>query len=311
MVEILKNTKNMTKDEWLKWRDKGIGGSDVSIICGLNKFKSVLELWMEKLGYVEHKEAGESAYWGTVLEPIVREEFTNRTGLKVDTINSILKHPKYDFMLANIDGIVNDPIYGKCLFEAKTTSAYMQEQWKDDLIPKGYMLQIQHYMAVTGYERTFIAVLIGGNTFKYKVIERDDELIEMIIKLEKQFWENVKNNTPPNVDGSESSSNLLNILYPKANKENQITLPLEAEKLIEQYYSNKTKEKEFAELKDEAVNKLKMLVGNNEIGTINNSIVSWKNVCSERLDSKRLKEELPEVYKKYLKKTETRRFMIK
>ena len=61
MVEILKNTKNMTKDEWLKWRDKGIGGSDVSIICGLNKFKSVLELWMEKLGYVEHKEAGESA----------------------------------------------------------------------------------------------------------------------------------------------------------------------------------------------------------------------------------------------------------
>ncbi len=311
MVEILKNTKNMTKDEWLKWRDKGIGGSDVSIICGLNKFKSVLELWMEKLGYVEHKEAGESAYWGSVLEPIVREEFTNRTGLKVDTINSILKHPKYDFMLANIDGIVNDPIYGKCLFEAKTTSAYMQEQWKDDLIPEGYMLQIQHYMAVTGYERTFIAVLIGGNTFKYKVIERDDELIEMIIKLEKQFWENVKNNTPPSVDGSESSSNLLNILYPKANKENQITLPLEAEKLIEQYYSNKTKEKEFAELKDEAINKLKMLVGNNEFGTINNSIVSWKNVCSERLDSKRLKEELPEVYKKYLKKTETRRFMIK
>lgn len=311
MVEILKNTKNMTKDEWLKWRDKGIGGSDVSIICGLNKFKSALELWMEKLGYVEHKEAGESAYWGTVLEPIVREEFTNRTGLEVDTINSILKHPKYDFMLANIDGIVNDPIYGKCLFEAKTTSAYMQEQWKDDLIPEGYMLQIQHYMAVTGYKRTFIAVLIGGNTFKYKVIERDDELIEMIIKLEKQFWENVKNNTPPSVDSSESSSNLLNILYPKANKENQITLPLEAEKLIEQYYLNKTKEKEFAELKDEAVNKLKMLVGNNEIGTINNSIVSWKNVCSERLDSKRLKEELPEVYKKYLKKTETRRFMIK
>lgn len=311
MVQILKNTENMTKDEWLKWRDKGIGGSDVSIICGLNKFKSALELWMEKLGYVEHKEAGESAYWGTVLEPIVREEFTNRTGLEVDTINSILKHPKYDFMLANIDGIVNDPIYGKCLFEAKTTTAYMQEQWKDDLIPEGYMLQIQHYMAVTGYKRTFIAVLIGGNTFKYKVIERDDELIEMIIKLEKQFWENVKNNTFPSVDGSESSSNLLNILYPKAIKENQITLPLEAEKLIEQYYSNKTKEKEFAELKDEAVNKLKMLVGNNEIGTINNSIVSWKNVCSERLDSKRLKEELPEVYKKYLKKTETRRFMIK
>lgn len=56
MVEILTNTKGMTNEEWLEWRNKGIGGSDVATICGLNKYKSALELWMEKLGYKEYDE---------------------------------------------------------------------------------------------------------------------------------------------------------------------------------------------------------------------------------------------------------------
>ncbi len=153
MIDILTNTRNMQKEEWLKWRKEGIGGSDVSIICGINKYKSALELWMEKRGYKESGEAGESAYWGSTLEPIIREEFTKRTNLEVDTISLMLKHPKYDFMLANVDGIVNDNEGKKCIFEAKTASAYKLDQWKDDEIPETYMLQIQHYMAVTGYEK--------------------------------------------------------------------------------------------------------------------------------------------------------------
>lgn len=218
MIDILTNTENMTREEWLQWRKEGIGGSDVSVICGINKYKSALELWLEKRGYKENDEAGESAYWGTTLEPIVREEFVKRTSLEVETISLMLKHPKYDFMIANVDGIVNDNEGKKCIFEAKTASAYKLDQWKDDEIPEEYMLQIQHYMAVTGYERTYIAVLIGGNTFKYKAIDRDDELIDMIISIEENFWNCVINDVPPNIDGSESCTNLLNSLYPNANK---------------------------------------------------------------------------------------------
>lgn len=206
LIDILSNTKNMTREQWLRWRKEGIGGSDVSIICGINKYKSALELWMEKRGYKESDEAGESAYWGTTLEPIVREEFTKRTDLEVDTISLMLKHPKYDFMLANVDGIVNDNEGKKCIFEAKTASAYKLDKWKDDEIPEEYMLQIQHYMSVLDYERTYIAVLIGGNTIKYKVVNRDEELIDMIIEIEKNFWNCVVNDIQPNIDGSESIS---------------------------------------------------------------------------------------------------------
>lgn len=310
MVEILTNKKDMTKDQWLKWRNNGIGGSDVSIICGINKYKSALELWMEKKGYTEPKEASEAAYWGNVLEPLIRNEFSIRTGYKVDTINSILKHPDYDFMLANVDGIVTDSDNKKCIFEAKTASAFKQNQWDND-IPQEYMLQIQHYMSVTGYDKTYIAVLIGGNKFEYKVIERDDELITMIIELEKRFWNCVINDIPPNIDGSESCSDLMNKLYPKAKETKVIKLPKEAENLIREYYVNKQKQKFYTEKKDEAINNLKSLLGDNEKGVINENIVTWKNYNSERFDSKKLKADMPDIYNKYLKISENRRFTIK
>ena len=131
MLNALVSTETMTKEEWLKWRNKGIGGSDASVICGVNKYKSAVELWMEKTGQLEPKEAGEAAYWGTVLEPIIREEFTKRTGLEVGIEKSILQHPYHPFMLANLDGMVIDP-EKKCgyVFEAKTANPFAADNWE-------------------------------------------------------------------------------------------------------------------------------------------------------------------------------------
>lgn len=82
MSNILVGTKELNYQSWLEYRNKGIGGSDVSIICGINKFKSCMQLWMEKAGLMPLEPTdSEVAYWGTVLEPIVKKEFTNRTGM--------------------------------------------------------------------------------------------------------------------------------------------------------------------------------------------------------------------------------------
>jgi putative phage-type endonuclease len=311
MVDVMVSTKNLTRNEWLDFRKVGIGGSDVAVICGINKYKSPLQLWMEKIGQVDPEEAGEAAYWGTLMEPIIRTEFSNRTRLKVDIINSILRHPENKFMLANVDGIVLGENGKKSIFEAKTASAYKAEQWEDDKIPEEYILQIQHYMAVTGLNSTYMAALIGGNKFIYKLIERDDELIEMIIQLEYNFWDCVVNNMPPAVDGSESCCNLMTRLYPSAENKNIIILPDKALTLIEQYNAAKDQEKMFSEMKEEAANKLKITLGENESGMINDISVSWKNVESERIDTKKLKSEVPEIYDYYVAKTTSRRFTIK
>lgn len=202
------------------------------------------------------------------MESIVRNEFTSRTNLKVKIVRAILKHPNHSFMFANVDGVIKDSLCGECIFEAKTASVFKQNDWEADKIPKEYMLQIQHYMAVTGYKRTFIAVLIGGNQFKYKTIERDDELIEMMIKLEEDFWNHVLYNTPPELDGSEALSELLSRLYRESNDNPKILLPEEAKSLIAQYELGKENEKAAVEIKNEAANKLKSLLGENECGII-------------------------------------------
>ncbi|MDR3541879.1 MAG: YqaJ viral recombinase family protein [Desulfosporosinus sp.] len=236
-------------------------------------------------------------------------EFTERTNLQVRHEHQILQHSQYPFMLANLDGIVDDPVQGKCVFEAKTTNAFNSTDWLDH-IPEEYQLQVQHYLAVTNLTGAYIAVLIGGNRFKWYFIARDEDLIALLIKLEKRFWHHVETLTPPPIDGSEASTELLGRLYPQANKA-QIDLPNEALPLITQFEEASQEEKVAEERKNEAINKLKAYLGLNETGCLGDRIVTWKNIFSERLNSKLLKDEQPEIYTKYLTPSSSRRFSIK
>lgn len=310
MAIILASTKNMPYEEWLDWRKKGIGGSDASIVCGINRYKSPVELWMEKTNQLPYQEAGEAAYWGTQLENLVRNEFTKRTGIKVRQTNQLLQSETHPFMLANLDGECTHPTYGKCVFEAKTASAYKTSEW-DDAIPDAYILQVQHYMAVTGYKGTYIAVLIGGNTFRWKFIERDEEMISMLIQLEKDFWQYVQELIPPDLDGSEASAKFLSERFQKSLPKSKITLPDTAVALIEQYEAAAATIHQYTEQKQEAENKLKEMLGEHEIGTAGDRMITWKSMTQERLDSKTLKAEHPVLYKKYANQTSYRRFSIK
>ncbi len=310
MAKILVRTDNMPYEEWLEYRRKGIGGSDASVVCGINKYKSPVELWMDKIGQLPYSEAGEAAYWGTQLEALVRNEFTKRTGIEVSVVNQILQHENYPFMLANLDGTCQHPDHGDCIFEAKTASAYKIGDWEDK-IPDEYLLQIQHYMAVTGYKGTYIAVLIGGNTFKWKFIERDEEIISMLITLEKDFWNHVQNGLPPALDGSDASAKFLAERFPDSIPKSKIELPGDAEKIIEEYNSACDRLDEISEQKNKAENLLKEMLGENEVGTSGKSVITWKSVSQERLDSKTFKAEHPKLYEKYTNKISYRRFSIK
>lgn len=307
---ILTSTENMPYEDWLEYRKLGIGGSDASVVCGISRYKSPVELWMEKTNQLPYQEAGEAAYWGTQLEALVRAEFTKRTGIEVNHANQLLRSEEHPFMLANLDGTCEHPELGTCVFEAKTASAYKSGEW-DDSIPDEYALQIQHYMAVTGYKGAYIAVLIGGNTFRWKFIERDEELIAMLIELESDFWNHVQSATPPPLDGSGASAKFLAERFPDSVPKSQITLPDTAAELIEQYDAACEQLEAITEQKQEAENLLKQMLGENEVGTAGDRIITWKSISQERLDSKTLKAEHPVLYKKYANKTSYRRFSIK
>ncbi len=309
-AKILVSTENMPYADWLEYRKQGIGGSDASVVCGINRYKSPVELWMEKTNQLQAQEAGEAAYWGTQLEPFVRAEFTKRTGIKVNLANYILQSEEHPFMLANLDGNCEVLDVGTCGFEAKTASAYKAGEW-EDTIPDEYMLQVQHYMAVTGYAGFYIAVLIGGNTFKWKFVERDEELISMLIELETIFWNHVQDCTPPPLDGSDASAKFLADRFHDSIPQSHITLPDTAVDLLAQYDEACEQLEIVTERKQKAENLLKEMMGENEVGTAGDRIVTWKSVSQERLDGKTMKAEHPKLCKKYINRISFRRFEVK
>lgn len=228
------NTKGLSRSEWLAVRKQGIGGSDAAAAVGLNPYQSQLELWMIKTGRFSEDSTDESdanhssaqhssatpdieskMYWGQILEPIVAQHYTKVTGRKVRKVNAILQHADSDksWMLANIDYRVvgSDEVQ---LLECKTAGEYGAKLWKDG-VPEYVQCQVQHQLAVTGLQAADVCVLICGQQLKIYRIERDEELINKLIELERLFWQYVQSNTTPCADGSESSGFALRCLFPQ------------------------------------------------------------------------------------------------
>ena len=292
-------TAKMTREEWLQLRRKGIGGSDASVIMGKNPYRSILQLWEEKTGKLRVTDEGnEYTYWGNVMEPIIRKEFMNRTGLKVRQKHAMIFHKDYPYLFADVDGIVTDERGEKCIFEAKTASQYKAEQWEDG-VPEEYILQVQHYLEVCGMDKAYIAALIGGNKFVFHTIYRDDDLIRNLISREKEFWEGcVLTGTEPVMDDSDATRDYLNQKYSDP-IEGSIQLQENMKSVLAEYQDVDCKVKELEKQKIGLANQIKAAMGEYETGEVDGTVVSWKKISRESLDSKRLRKEQPEVFAEY------------
>ncbi|MCR5322022.1 MAG: YqaJ viral recombinase family protein [Lachnospiraceae bacterium] len=309
-ANILVETEGLSYEEWLNWRRKGIGGSDVAALLGISKWKSPVELWLEKTGQVTDLPAdNEAMQWGRIMEPVIRQHFKEVTGKNVIEIHAIMQHPKHKFMLADVDGITVDDSGDPAVLEIKTASEYKRAEWEDGL-PVYYNSQCQHYLAVTGLEKAYVAVLIGGNTFKLYEIDADKEVQRMLIKVESDFWKMVKNGTRPNIDGSNASKELLDKTYAGGCMD-AFELPEEAVAYITGYIEASEQEDTAKAKKQELSNKLKEMMGDHEKALCGDHAVSWTTVVSERLDTKALKENEPDVYGRYVKTSTSRRFSVK
>ena len=304
MYRKIFNGKNATHDEWLEARKQGIGGSDMAAILGFNKYRDAVSVWLDKRGELPPVEENEPMYWGNVLEEVVAQEFAKRTGWKVRNNNYTLQSIEYPYLLANIDREIIGLDAG---LECKTANAFKKNEWEGDEVPTSYYIQCQHYMAVTGKSSWWIACLLGGNTFIYKEIPRNEEVIEAIIREGKVFWDMVENGTVPAVTGSESSAEVLKTMYSKSNKKT-IELDDVAINYINQYKTADAKEKEAKSAKAEAGNIIKSLLGENEIGIVGEFKVTWgMRKGKTTFNTEAFQEDYPELYKQYLVKGEDTR----
>ena len=287
-------------DLWLEMRNKGIGGSEVASIVGLNPWKSAYELWLEKTGRIEVADLSnnESVEWGIKLEELVAEKFCEVTGKKVRR-QGMIQDEDVPYFFANIDrALIGDETAG---LECKTTNAYSKNEWKDDQVPAHYICQCQWYMGITGATHWWIAVLIGGNHFVYKKIERNEEDIKALRDAAKDFWYKVQNDIMPEVDDSSTCSEALDERY-KGVPGTETELPSEAGELINNYFELQATKKELGKQETFIKNKLKSLLGDNEVGRYNDYKVTWKEQAGRvSLDTKMLESEHPDIYAKYLR----------
>lgn len=206
MSDLAIKTTGLSRSDWLKARQSGIGGSDISAIMGFNPYKTAYDLYIEKVSDVCEEKMSEPAYWGTILEDVVAKEYAQRNGVKVQKVNFMLRHPQYPFAVANIDrAVVNPAISGNVrlrddctlttdkLLEVKTASEYVKNNWGNedtDQVPDNYNLQVQWYMGITGVHQCDLALLIGGNKYRQYSVAFDPDLFAIMIDEARNFWEN-------------------------------------------------------------------------------------------------------------------------
>ena len=307
-IELAK-TLDMPREQWLELRRRGIGGSDAAAIVGLDRYRSPFDVYADKLGLKPEIPDNEAMRQGRDLEQYVAERFMEATGKKVRRRNAMLQHPEYPFITANIDRWVAGENAG---LECKTTSVLNRCKFSQGEFPPRYYVQCMHYMAVTGAERWYLAVLVLNKAFHVFTIERDEAEINALIEAEKDFWENhIMKQIPPVPDGSESTAEIIKQLFPEAKESAEIAL-FGYEGKIQQYLELDTKVKELECERDKLKQELQLAMADAEIGRAQGYIVEWKNQVRQTLDTKKLKSEHAEIYEKYLKPAQTaRRFMIK
>lgn len=301
-------TADMSRAEWLKLRKTGIGGSDAGAICGVNPYSSPMKVFMDKTSEETEEQDSEAIRQGNDLEDYVAQRFMESTGLKVRRSNFLYRSTEHPFMIADVDRLVAGEDAG---LECKTASAYNADKWADGDIPLHYIMQCYHYMAVTGKRTWYLAAVILGREFTYRKLEWDDELIKKLTAAEEHFWNSyVVSGTIPPPDGSRTCDEVLEKYFHTAGKAGAIPLVGFDEKL-----SRREEILGFiAELQEEQKQieqEVKLFMKDSEQASSGRYHVSWSSVDTARLDTKRLKQEQPEIYRDYAKVSTSRRFQVK
>lgn len=197
-------------------RRKYIGGSDIAAVMGMSRWKTPLKLWLEKTGDCEPVDLSkvEAVQLGSELEEFVAQKFSKETGKQVRKQSKMYVHKDYPFMAAHVDRLITGTDE---ILECKTCGSHKKDEWEGEEIPQEYVLQVIWYLGITGKKKAYIAVLIGGQSFKYKMIEFDKELFETMAAMAKDFWNCVQTKTPPALTPDDNT--LLSEIFAKPNEE--------------------------------------------------------------------------------------------
>lgn len=300
------STKNMSREEWLERRRNTIGGSDAAGIMGLSGWASPFSVWAEKTGRTAETQDTEAMRQGRDLEDYVARRWMEVHGKRVYRVPAMLYNPRYPFAHADVDRMVMRENAG---LECKTTAALDLRQFRGTEFPAQYYTQCVHYLAVTGAERWYLAVLVYGRGFFTFVLERDQAEIDALMQSEADFWKHVEQDIPPAPDGSQATTDALREVYPASQRTTSLLFGRDA--ALREYMELKAQEKELERRISQIENTIKADLGVSESGACGPYRISWKSRTRRSFQEQDFIRDHPDLdLTPYFKYTQLRPFRV-
>lgn len=303
------------REEWLKYRESGIGSSEVATILGLNPWETPYQLWRRKVGIDAPKEETFAMKAGHYLEDAVALFWHDETGceiIKRSAIDWLVVNPEKPYMRVSPDRTfwLKDKRHSeknKGILECKTT----QMKVDADDIPIHWFCQVQYQLGVSELTEGSLAWLCSGREFGYKDIQFNPDFFHTIETEVEKFWTiNVLGNEEPEAIRAEDV-----IAKYRTHADGKV---VEVGDDIYIAYEALTEIREaIAEMEERKAgfeDKLKLSFGDAEAITHNGqTLATWKSAKpSKKFDTKVFKSEHPDLYEAYCKESQgSRRFLVK
>lgn len=296
---MYKSTIDMPKADWLRLRQKGIGGSDVAAVLGLNPWKSPLDVYYDKVN-PEPVIIPENAKMraGNIMENVIALWWSQDNERRIRKDNKIYIHDDIPFYMANIDRLI--VAKGKDdtgILECKNTGKFVLNKLSQNEmeIPYIWYCQLQHYLFF-GYAYGYIAYCVDGWDFQSGRIEFDKEYQELALTALDEFWNyNVLKKNPPEPKTSSDIQAYFQDTSPGKIVECDERTAININDLQDIREQLKPLQQEEENLKIA----IQAFMDDAEILTDSKgeTVITWKkSKDSKRLNRKKLESEYPEIY---------------
>lgn len=184
------------------------GASECAAVCGMSPYETPLHVYLRKRREIDPIEDNDAMRLGRKLEPVVIDEYRERTGYAVLAPRPTFIHYRHRFLSATPDGMVmpttnsQQAVRAEDVFplDAKTTTWRRAKDFGEegsDELPEDYLLQAQQQMLVMGAALQDTAVLVDGRTLKVYRVQRNDDLAQIIVDAARELAERIVNGDPP------------------------------------------------------------------------------------------------------------------
>lgn len=316
-------TIGMSQEDWLAERRKSLGGSDIGAVLGLNKYSSPYAVWAEKTGRLPPKEDNEAMRQGRDLEQYVAERFSERSGKAVQKYNYLLRSDAAPYLHANIDRRI---VGEKSGLECKTSSALNLRAYSSGEFPESYYAQCVDYLAVTGWERWYLAALVLNKAFYiYQVTTIQDDTvpewcessvyvspgeINTLKQCAVEFWKSyIITDTPPPADGATATGDAIQSIYARDDG-GSIEL-FGRDELLKEYFSLSEERQTIQQRMDVIRQELQQDMGEASKAVCAAATVTWRAQERRAFDVKSFQKAYPEIcLDPFYKRTTSRVFKI-